>query len=87
MARDEGRYAGLLFAVGGFLGGQMQASNIVNARSPEHGGRSGRGFSSDGVKLAECLVWFGKSPAGVEQRAVVVGTIALPSTPSTAKHP
>jgi len=33
------------------------------------------------------LVWFGKSPAGVEQRAVVIGTIALPSTPSTAKHP
>jgi len=33
------------------------------------------------------LVWFGKSPAGVEQRAVVVGTIALPSTPSTTKHP
>jgi len=29
----------------------------------------------------------GKSPAGVEQRAVVVGTIALPSTPSTTKHP
>ena len=32
-------------------------------------------------------VWFGKSPAGVERRAVVVGTVALPSTPSTAKHP
>jgi len=32
-------------------------------------------------------VWFGKSPAGVEQRAVVVGTVALPSTPSTTKHP
>ena len=33
------------------------------------------------------LVWFGKSPAGAEQRAVVVGTVALPSTPSTTKHP
>jgi len=33
------------------------------------------------------LVWFGKSPAGAEQRVVVAGAIALPSTPSTAKHP
>jgi len=33
------------------------------------------------------LVWFGKSPAGVEPRAVVTGTIALPSTPSTTRHP
>ena len=33
------------------------------------------------------LVWFGKSPAGVEPRAVVIGTIALPSTPSTTRHP
>ena len=54
MARDERRYAGLLFVLGSFLGGQMQASNIVNARSPEHGGRGGRGFSSDGIELAEC---------------------------------
>jgi len=33
------------------------------------------------------LVWFGNSPAGAEQRAVVIGTVALPSTPSTTKHP
>jgi len=32
----------------------MQASNIVDARPPEHGGRGGRGFSSDGIELAEC---------------------------------
>jgi len=63
MARDERRYAGLLFVLGGFLGGQMQASNVVNARSPEHGSRGGRGFSSDGIELAECgegCVWQAK---------------------------
>jgi len=32
----------------------MQASNIVDARPPEHGGRGGQGFSSDGIELAEC---------------------------------
>ena len=32
----------------------MQASNIVNARPPEHGGRGGRGLTSDGIELAEC---------------------------------
>jgi len=40
-----------------------------------------------GQKAVDDYVWFGKSPAGVEQRAVVVGTVALPSTPSTTKHP
>jgi len=44
-------------------------------------------FDSPLTVLTNRHVWFGKSPAGVEQRAVVFGTVALPSTPSTTKQP
>jgi len=32
----------------------MQASNIIDARPPEHSGRGGWGLASDGIELAEC---------------------------------
>jgi len=42
--------------------------------------------SASNKVLQTTCVWFGKSPAGAEQRAVVIGAVALPSTPSTTNN-